>query len=219
MCIEENFKLEYEIIRNKEQLFNINPLDIDIIIFNMLTEEYLSIFKIASNIRKNNERIKIIFISSRNDKDCTNCMLEGYKIKVFRCLLKPITYSAIKEAISICIYKISRYKMDYIFIKYNNSLHKIYVKKIKYIKVEKNILIINTVDDIFLTYESLSVLESKLSKNNFFRCHNSYLINISYINLIEKDLLKLGDDLIPISKYRYKNLNEKFQYILPKLFY
>ena len=66
-----------------------------------------------------------------------------------------------------------------------------------------------------LTYNSwrwqssqrMNELEKRLSKKQFFRCHNSYMVNFDYVEGVKKDSVLIKDKVqklktIPISKYK-----------------
>ncbi|MPM94213.1 hypothetical protein SDC9_141358 [bioreactor metagenome] len=56
-------------------------------------------------------------------------------------------------------------------------------------------------------YVSISALEKKLAGSSFFRCHVSYLINLSYIREIRSDSLLMADEsIVPVSRHRKKEL-------------
>ncbi len=60
----------------------------------------------------------------------------------------------------------------------------------------------------------LDELEEKLNrkKKNFCRCHNSFLVNLSYVEKIEKDGLILSDgDILPISRSRKKETLKHYE--------
>ena len=56
----------------------------------------------------------------------------------------------------------------------------------------------------------MQVLEYKLNKYSFFRCHNCYIINLEFLEkIISLDAYLVTGIRIPISKNRRKSLIEK----------
>ena len=54
-------------------------------------------------------------------------------------------------------------------------------------------------------------MEQMLPKGNFVRCHRSYLVNIKYIKVVNKDTITLESGIkIPISRGKYEEVNEAF---------
>jgi len=59
-----------------------------------------------------------------------------------------------------------------------------------------------------LTLQTFSDLEKELPSNKFCRVHKSYIISIDKIISIERNRIKIGESLIPISdSYREKLYN------------
>jgi DNA-binding LytR/AlgR family response regulator len=54
-----------------------------------------------------------------------------------------------------------------------------------------------------MTLQSFNGILQYLPGNNFVRVHNSYLVSLNKIENIERNRIKIGDTLIPISdKYK-----------------
>lgn len=58
-----------------------------------------------------------------------------------------------------------------------------------------------------LAFAGVPKLEKRLSKKQFFRCHNSYMVNFDYVEGVKKDSVLIKDKVqklktIPISKYK-----------------
>lgn len=81
---------------------------------------------------------------------------------------------------------------------------------VKALNIYCNIYLVNG-EKILIT-ETLSIIEKHLLKNNFYKTHRSYLININYIKsynkLNQKLELKTIHDLIPISRDKKKDFEQ-----------
>ena len=58
--------------------------------------------------------------------------------------------------------------------------------------------------DEYIINEKLDVFEEKLKEGIFFRCHKSYIINLKKVTRIEKSNVFIGNILVPVSKYKFK---------------
>ena len=57
---------------------------------------------------------------------------------------------------------------------------------------------------VFLAIEQIHVLEQNLRNKGFFRCHKSYLINLKYVDVYNKQEVILDNgEQITIAKRRY----------------
>ena len=89
-------------------------------------------------------------------------------------------------------------------------MSRVLIKDITYIEVIIRDIIIHTVyDKSYSMKNSMDNIENSLKKYNFFRCHRSYLINIDYIETIQKNEVIIKGKKIPVSKYRINDLKEK----------
>ena len=57
-----------------------------------------------------------------------------------------------------------------------------------------------TPEKAVITYHTLSGLEEKLPKGNFYRVHRSYIVNIKAISSIEGFIVKIGKHELPVSR-------------------
>lgn len=77
-------------------------------------------------------------------------------------------------------------------------------------------LIIYTEETRIITHTRLNILENQLDSKNFFQVSRSAIINLNWIHAVAKKAVKMnGSDelLIPISRFKRKNLLEKLDAI------
>ncbi|MEE0249397.1 response regulator transcription factor [Peptacetobacter hiranonis] len=168
----------------------------------------LSGMDLAKLIRKESDRSEIIFVTS-----LVEYVQDGYTVRAYRYLIKPIEYKELKKHLLNCISDIKKKKGNFI-IENRDGMRRILVKEITYIEVRKKELTIHTVDSTYYTQGSLDKIEQDFEKYNFYRCHKSYLINMEYINSINKHSVYIREEEISVSRYRMKGLKTKFTYML-----
>jgi DNA-binding LytR/AlgR family response regulator len=141
--------------------------------------------------------------------------IAGYEFSVVDYLLKPYTLERFLQSVDKAINlkelkeKAKNYELiasqsnEYIFVKSENRIEKIELDDILFIEGMKDYLRIHTKSRKVMTLQSFSGLLQYLPGNNFIRVHNSYLVSINKIENIERNRIKIGDTLIPISdKYK-----------------
>ena len=141
--------------------------------------------------------------------------IAGYEFSVVDYLLKPYTLERFLQSIDKAINlkelkeKAKNYELiasqsnEYIFIKSENRIEKIELDDILFIEGMKDYLRIHTKLKRIMTLQSFNGISQYLPSNNFIRVHNSYLVAINKIENIERNRIKIGETLIPISdKYK-----------------
>jgi DNA-binding LytR/AlgR family response regulator len=93
---------------------------------------------------------------------------------------------------------------EYIIIKDKSIKKKIYFNAIKYIKSDNNYIEIYTTTKTYVDRLKLSDLESILPQAIFIRTHRSYIVNKNFVDDFGYNELKIGDEIIPVSR-QYKN--------------
>ncbi|MDV9721122.1 LytTR family DNA-binding domain-containing protein [Clostridioides difficile] len=185
---------------------NLEGIDIFFLDIKMLQLTGMDVSRI---IRETNDTSEIIFITSIVDY-----IQEGYKVRAYRYLLKPIDFEDLNESILSCISDIIKRRENFMLIENKGIINKILINSIMYIEVRKKVLTIHTKNDTYYTKNSMDKIELELEKYNFFRCHKSYLINLEYIQFICKNAVVINNEDIPVSKYRISDLKTKLTHVL-----
>ena len=133
-------------------------------------------------------------------------MQEGYEVKAYRYILKPISERKISRNILPCINEIMKKKNNYLTINVKNYVDRIKIDSIVYIETDRPNILIYTNDNKYTTKMSISKIDKILREHGFFRCHNRYIVNLKLVESMNSNTLKIGEKYIPISKYRVKEL-------------
>jgi len=80
-------------------------------------------------------------------------------------------------------------------------------------------ILLNDKTELILN-KRLNIVEKDLTPNDFFRCHNSFIVNVNYVEQVEENICKLkeSDEIISISRRKKtkfkKKLKEKYFIII-----
>lgn len=146
---------------------------------------------------------KLIFVTELQDY-----AVEAFRLYAVNYLLKPVHYLKICD----CFARLS-ISHSKACIQVRCGYHKISIpiKAIEYIESFNNKIIIHTENQEFSTYENLGMFYQKLKTAGFIQPYRSYVVNMSYIKVLEKDriLLKNGKE-IQVSRYRKQEVMERY---------
>ena len=193
-----NYKI-YEFSSGEELLSNY-PKDLDILIMD-IQMKIINGMDTARKVREFDQNLEIIFMTSFSE-----FMQEGYEVKAYRYILKPISERKISRNILPCINEIMKKKNNYLTINVKNYVDRIKIDSIVYIETDRPNILIYTNDNKYTTKMSISKIDKILREHGFFRCHNSYIVNLKLVESMNSNTLKIGEKYIPISKYRVKEL-------------
>ncbi|HMJ69042.1 MAG TPA: LytTR family DNA-binding domain-containing protein [Cyclobacteriaceae bacterium] len=88
---------------------------------------------------------------------------------------------------------------EYIFLKVGHRIQKVATSDILFVEGMKDYLRIHTAKEKIMTLLSFAKLEELLSATDFARVHRSFMVAIDKIDHIEKNRIKIGQHIIPIS--------------------
>ena len=161
-------------------------------------------------------KCEVIFITAYD-----HYAVEGFNLNAVDYLLKPVSFSRFLTAVDRVIQKyqnnspvLNQKPEDdsnkFIFIKSENSLIKVKFETLKYIQGYGDyIKIYAESSSPILSLTSLKQMEELLPASEFFRVHKSYIVNINYIDQIQKNTILISGIEIPISETYKEDLLKK----------
>ncbi len=166
-------------------------------------------FELLNSIEEN--RPQIIIITS--DKGIA---ADAYNFDVCDFILKPITrirflkaVAKAKRAKSMNMHTDSDKKYaayDALFVKVNSVLKKVNVHDIIYIEAMADYLTVHTGTNKYVLKSTMKNIMDKLPEKEFVRVHNSFIVRIDKISIIEEAKILINKKIIPISRNKRKSL-------------
>lgn len=199
-----SIKYSLDIFNSGEELLEKYSKDIDLILLDIQLGE-INGMDTARKIRVLDNNVEIIFITS-----LIEYALEGYKVRAYRYLVKPVKYKDIKENIINCIKEVE-IKNKYILIKKQGHQIKLDINEITYIEVQKETITIHTLNGVYKINGTMNNIEKEIDCSRFFRCHKSFLVNLEHVKIIKQYVAILeNNEEVPVSRYRFKEIKDKF---------
>lgn len=160
----------------------------------------------------------IIFMTGYTSKYIQQIFLHSSSLSGF--LMKPLNPELLRENLKKVLANQTDDGISRFTFQYKGTVYSLDFDKILYIESTGRMLRIYTKAEKFDCIAKLSEAE-KAFPEQFIRCHQSYLVNMDYIQRIEKDhtlLLETGHKL-PVSKLRYGKTQAAFyEYISENAF-
>ena len=181
--------------------------DYDLLIFDIEMKR-LSGVELATNIRKKDEDIPILFVTGYD-----SYMAQGFEVAALHYLLKPLQ----KEKLFAVLDKFNKNRMksekeEKLLFRAENGPLSLPVSKIWYLEARAHQCILYTEDESHILYAAIGEMVSYLcSRPEFVRSHRSYIVNMQHISAIVKPELILDDKRrIPVSRSAEKEVNRAF---------
>lgn len=165
-----------------------------------------------------NARPKVIFTTAY-----PQFAIDGFEMDAVDYLVKPISYGRFLRAINKLNPKTPALAPSlpaeqrisgapYIFVKSDYESVKIVIDEIKYIEGLKDYLKIHMANNKYvLTLSNFKTLLSKLPENTFIRIHNSYVVNLRYVEAIQRNKVIIDQKRLPIGETYKTGFLEKIR--------
>ncbi|MBD5395734.1 MAG: response regulator transcription factor [Lachnospiraceae bacterium] len=200
-----------------DQLLCSQSLDFDLVIMDLKLKK-MGGFETAMKLRKIDRNFVLVFCSG-----VVRPEIDHFKAGVYRYLLKNFTNDQMVREMAEVMKEVKRTKeIPYVLCKYSSGKDQIKVSAddILYIAIRNNaseVFACGKIKEQF-PYETLRV-NMRLNEISqifneeagFARAHNSYIINMAYITVINSDSVKLVDEtMLPISRSKSKEFHQAF---------
>ena len=154
----------------------------------------------AKRVRRDNEAVQIVFITGYSDY-----IAEGYEVAALHYLLKPVNREKLLSVLDRAMEK-CRQQERCLILESAGELVRIPFYDIRYLDVRQNYVTVHAKED-HTVKRTLGDLEKELD-NRFFRVGRSMIVNLSFIQRVNKTEIRLSDGtVLPLPRGTYEPLN------------
>jgi DNA-binding LytR/AlgR family response regulator len=157
----------------------------------------------AQKIRCRDHQVIIIFITN-----LPQYAIQGYDVDAKGFLLKPVKYIAFEQQLQKCIHDVGKNQMEYLSVKYAGGMKKYALSEIYYLESNGHYIDIHTESGTESFLSSIKEMEEKLEGKAFFRCNNGTIVNLQYVESVQKNDIVMKDERLAISRSRKKEFME-----------
>lgn len=129
--------------------------------------------------------------------------LKGFDLHVTDYLLKPYTFERFLQAVDKAKNNLYRKEVapekKFIFIRTEYRLEKVWLSEVLYIEGMRDYRKVHTSRKQIMTLQTFKSFEQEIPREIICRVHKSFMVGIDKIDIIERDVIQIGDRLIPIS--------------------
>lgn len=130
--------------------------------------------------------------------------IKGFDLNVADYLLKPFTIGRFMQAVEkvqqLMVKPSVYHDKSFLFVKSSHRLEKILIGEVLYIEGMRDYRKIVTRTKSVMTLQTFKEMEADLPVNIIIRVHKSFMVALSKIDSVEKDLIRIGQVMIPVSE-------------------
>lgn len=181
-----------------DDTFDVVFLDIDM--------PLMSGLEVAKFIREQKSSMNIVFVTNY-----ASLAIDGYGVDAIGFLVKPIRSEDIQKVLNKITKKLLAERSDNkIIVKIKSGYQTIRVSDIKFVEINIHDVFYHTTNGVYKTRGVLKQIEKDLNHKRFAKCSSCFLVNLDFVDSIEKDNIKIGKDKLKIARTRKKEFLEAF---------
>lgn len=168
----------------------------------------------AKQIRSLRKDLRIIFLTTSMDH-----YPQSYEVFAFNYIVKPFKEQQLYHVLQYALKDISKTDSYKISFQYKGSTYTMDYREIIYIESLNRLILYYLSDrNIIQRYGKLNDIEKEMPKHYFVRCHQSFLVNLSYVEEMGDNYFRIGKNIINISrKYRKDAKDRYFSFLFSKM--
>lgn len=148
--------------------------------------------------------------------------LEGFRLNVVDYLMKPLEFQRFFQAVNkaldlfqsrIVLQNGKEGSDSDMYIRQGDTFQRIIWQDILFVEGMQNYLKLHCKEKTFIIHQTMGSLQDMLSKEAFFRIHQSYLINTHKIDAISGGRVFIDGKQLPISRHRKEDLLKTVVYL------
>lgn len=155
----------------------------------------------AEKLRELDNDVMLIFVTNM-----VQYAVKGYEVDAMGYIVKPINYVLLCVLMDKVAKKVAQTTDKEIHIKKDGYVKVIPVRDLLYVEVRDHYLVYHTANEELREIGRMKDVEKELSEHDFFRCDNSYLINLRYVSRVQDNEVMVGNDKVYVSRRRKKEL-------------
>lgn len=205
------FTNEYDYLEN----LNEDGSSFDILLLNTTIRHEGDGLRLAAEVRARNRKVMICFIT-----DSQRYYAEAFSVFATGYLLYPFDVSELHNCITFFWQKPNMERRASLMLKETGgSYRRIYCRNILFIESSNRKVYLHLDNgEVMESYAKLDELEQQLPGKLFFRCHQSYIISLYFVEKMDAGKFVLQSQEVPISrKYQRVARETYYDYMFEKM--
>lgn len=196
----EKFKVDYfdnpvNFIELYKPVYDIVFMDIDMPLMNGL--------EAAERLREVDSSVVLVFVTN-----LIRYATEGYKVEALDFLVKPVEYYGFLLTLKRCLEKIGRKQSKELSFLSGGRFLRIRTADVVYFEIVGHNITVHTINGDYPVYGTLLEIEEQLRGESFARCNACYLVNLRYVERMDKFVVYVNGTPLSVSHAKKKKFAE-----------
>lgn len=175
------------------------PDSFDIVLLDIeLGEGKPSGVEVAFRIRMVDERTVIVFVTN-----LYQFAIEGYKVRALDFLVKPLRYASFGETMRKAVAAAEKGRPHFVRLAFDKASRLVDVETITYVETEGKRLRVHCLSgETYCCNGPMRDLEERLEPYGFAGIHQSFLVNMHFVEHVSQTEVVVAGTTLPVSRYR-----------------
>lgn len=165
--------------------------------------------KASRYMRKHGDRTALIFVTNM-----AQYAVKGYEVDALDFIVKPVVWPSFELKLQKALRHVRMSESRSVSVSTKNGMRKLPLSAIYYVEVSGHHLLYHMDEEIVDVCGSLSELEKKTADLGFARCNSCYLVNLKYVSEVRGNDVRVGPDILKISRTKKKMFMEQLTRII-----
>ncbi len=156
----------------------------------------------SEKLRQIDENVPLVFITN-----IAHLAIKGYGVSATDFIVKPVNYYKLQVLLTKLIKLINAKSNDMLSVQTGHYLERIRLSDINYIEIESHKITYHTFTKDIITSGTMNSLEKSLPAEKFYRCYQSYIINLKHVISFDGENITMKNDVVlPVSRTKRKEI-------------
>ena len=191
---EAGMSIEVELFPSGRELLEGYSSKYDVILLDIEMPE-IDGMETARQIRTQDEEVVLMFVTN-----LAQYAINGYGVGALDFVLKPVNYYTFSVRFARAIARARQRENGQILLNLPDCVRKINTQQIYYVEVQNRMLHYHTELGEFVLRGTMQSAEHELERYHFVRCNHWYLVNLSHVTEVRRDMVLVEGAQLEISR-------------------
>ncbi|MBR1813504.1 MAG: response regulator transcription factor [Lachnospiraceae bacterium] len=201
---EHDIAFEITVFENPLEFLNAYDPSYDMVFLDVMMPQ-LNGIDTARVLREKDSQVLLYFITTARQY-----AINGYEVEALDYIIKPLSYKEFQLKIQKGLNRLQKEDSYTILLKQTTGFVRLKPAEITYVEVSGHFCTYHTQTGEHRLYDTMKNAEEKLKGKGFAKCNSFLLVNLAFVEAVDKLTVKVNGTELPISYPKRKSFLEEF---------